>query len=74
MLSKSEEIAFIAPIIHGHHHSKFEVDLIVYLGSICRNHVTLQIFISTMSYHAENEYLWCTQIATNRHHTFDDRG
>ena len=50
MLSKSEEIAVIVPIIHGHHQSIFEVELIVYFGYFCSNHVTFQIMTSVSLY------------------------
>ena len=56
MLSKSEEIAIIAPIIYCHHQSKFEVDLNVYyvfffveitsLSKLSRDHAGNELYVT----------------------------
>ena len=44
------EEAQCAPITYVNHQSDFEVDLIVYLGYFCSNHVAFQIMTSVSLY------------------------
>ena len=64
MLNKSEKITVIAPIIHNHHRSKFEVYLIVYF---CRKYATFQIMtkVYTCIYNAISYRKWVFVVYTN---------